>query len=75
MPSVTACGDRLIYAVESRSRDGKHHRVDMEKRNGLGLCSCEASSFGRRECWHLTQVRKFMAVQLSQGIMEIELAK
>lgn len=41
-------GESGLVWVESTSRPGHFHRVDVDR----DLCSCEARSFGNPECRH-----------------------
>jgi len=46
---------RRAYGVPSRSRPGLWHVVTWDR------CSCEAFKFGQGNCWHIEQVRSFVA--------------
>ncbi len=66
---VPSNSERLVYEVASRSGD-EAHRVDLERRSGLGECDCMAfSKGGHKDCFHLAQARKFLSIQIAQTVM------
>ena len=60
--------DRLVFRVPSRSRK-RTHEVDMERRHGLGECSCEDCRINGNDCFHLKQVRKYIACRVAQAVI------
>lgn len=43
----------------------------MEKRHGLGECNCpNFQKGGNTDCWHLTQVRKYLSVRIAQKVIQ-----
>jgi hypothetical protein len=61
--------DRLVFRVPSRSRK-RTHEVDMEQRQGLGFCECEDCRInGNVDCFHIQQVRKYIACRLAQAVI------
>ena len=74
-PDVRKNFDRLVFECKSRTGTG-WHRVDKEKRMGLGECECPAfQKGGQRLCWHLRRVNDFMACYLAQEVMRQTLDK
>ena len=61
--------DRLVFRVPSRSRK-RTHEVDMERRHGIGECSCEDCRInGNVDCHHLQLVRKYLACRVAQAVI------
>jgi len=62
--------DRLVFRVQSRSRARKHV-VDMERRNGLGDCTCEDCQINKNiDCHHLQLVRKYLACRVVLAVKQ-----
>lgn len=69
VPGVEEMADRLVFQVNSRSRPRKHV-VDLERRHGLGQCTCEQYAFAGHECFHLNLVRKYVAAKVAQVVIQ-----
>jgi len=56
--------------VTSRKNGDFRWTVDMENRAGLGKCNCPDFEKNKNpDCWHLVQVRKFVATVAIQSII------
>ncbi len=74
--------ETLRYLVASRTRRGRRWLVDLGAYCGHGRCMCEHFStkinpFLRSgeqpdeylECWHITQARRYLAIEVAQTII------
>jgi hypothetical protein len=82
VPGVRPTGENLVFSVESDSRPGIHHRVDLAAFSGFGACQCEEFQFKHqkriktkpvtdwRECKHIAAARRFLAIAVAQRLIQ-----
>lgn len=83
---VKPTGERFCYSVESWSKPGEAHRVDLLGRGGFGLCSCKRSDIAvhvfirdggswydpKAACRHVIAARRFFEHQLYSDLAKTE---
>jgi hypothetical protein len=83
-PGVHPTEDNLVFLVDSNSRPGVGHRVDLATYSGHGSCGCERFMFfmGKKiqncnvptaemECSHLTAARRYLAIAVAQRLIQM----
>lgn len=78
-------GETLCYWVQSETRPGIRHRVDLTAYDGNGACGCERFEFACRghlergakkaarfRCSHIRSAREFAFDELVEAILEEE---
>jgi len=62
--------ERLVFRVASQSDARKSYRVDLEEKEGLGVCDCEDYRINKNaNCKHLRYVRGYVACKLAQSVI------
>lgn len=86
---VLPTGDSLCYEVESASRPGQTHRVDLSAWSGHGECSCERWTlhYGplvrnghvalsiNTACPHIAAAWRYFAIQQAQAVIKFRIAQ
>ena len=83
VPGVRPTGDNCVFDVQSDSRPGVWHRVDLAAYSGFGACSCQHFQFflckrintkpvpDWKECKHITAARRYLAIAVAQRLIQM----